>query len=114
VEVAAEKIPVFESNPPNSHDPLSECFAWATDEADACEILLRDSQSVKDGFELSGVGKYVFGGVMRGSIRIATDNGPYRDSAGLYRWQRCFYPYYDKIEHVGMPTPLDNIYVYQR
>lgn len=115
MSVIDEKIPVFDLQP-HGESQLGECLGWVSDAVQACELLLTEGESVKreEGSDIPGIGKTVFGGVMKGQIRVATDNGPYRDATGLYRWQPCFYPFFDTIENVGKPTPLDNIYVYQR
>lgn len=106
--VSDGKIPVFEYHQ-MGESPLDECLGWVIDEAQACELLLRESEVVK-----KGIGNSVFGGIINGHIRVATDNGPNRDAKGLYRWQPCFYPFFDTVENAGMLTPLDNVYIYKR
>jgi hypothetical protein len=115
MSIADEKIPVFE-HPPLGEISLDDCFGWVSDAAEACELLLRESEAVKreDGIEIPGLGKSVFGGVVKGQIRVATDNGPYRDARGLYRWQPCFSPFYDSVANAGKPTPLNNVHIYKR
>lgn len=107
-----EKIPVFEQQP-RGENPLEGCLGWVIDKAEACELLLTTGKA-REGIDMPGIGKLVFGGVITGHIRVATDNGPCRDSQGLYRWQPCLYPFFDTVENAGKPTPLDNAYIYQR
>lgn len=109
------KIPVFE-HPPFGESLLDDCLGWVSDETEACELLLRESEVVKRhaGIDIPGIGKSVFGGVEKGQIRVASDNGPYRDARGLYRWQPCFSPFFDTVENAGKPTPLDHLHIYKR
>lgn len=106
----SEKIPVLEQ--PHGDNPLEACLGWVNDEAEACALLLTTAW-VREGIDRPGIGKLVFGGVLTGHIRVATDNGPYRDANGLYRWQPCLYPFFDTVENAGKPTPLDNAYIYK-
>jgi hypothetical protein len=107
----AAKMPVFDRQPIGEQS-LEHCLGWVSDHAQACELLLK-SRSVIAGIDMPGIGKLVFGGVVTGQIRIATDNGPHRDREGLYRWQTCLYPFFDTAENLGKPTPLNNVYIYQ-
>jgi hypothetical protein len=107
-----DQIPVFEYAP-RSDTLLGECIGWVGDEAQACDLLLKSDAVMQDAdIEIPGMGKTVFGGVIKGQIRLATDDGPNRDATGLYRWQACFYPFFDSIENAGKPSPLDNIFIY--
>ena len=110
-----EKIPVFEQKP-HGEIQLSDCLGWVSDGAEACDLLLNESEAVKadDGVDIPGIGTSVFGGVVKGQVRVATENGPFRDATGLYRWQSCFYPFFDSIENAGKPTPLDNVFIYKQ
>jgi hypothetical protein len=108
-----EKIPVFERQP-RGETLLSECLGWVGDPAQAFELLQVASSVVQDVMDIPGIGKSVFGGVIKGQMRVTTDNGPYRDGKGLYRWQPCLYPFFDSLENAGKPTPLRHVYIYPR
>lgn len=113
MSVSDEKIPVFE-HPPCGVTTLDDCIGWVSDAALACDLLLTNCETVRNGFETPGIGKSVFGGVMKGHIRIPTEDGPYRDAKGLYRWQSCFSPFFDSVENAGKQTQLDKIFIYNR
>lgn len=115
MSISDEKVPVFEHQP-RGESTLGECLGWVCDAAQACELLIAESEAVNwdDCIDIPGIGKSVFGGVIKGHIRVATDKGPYMDSTGLYRWQPCFYPFFDTVDNAGKPTPLDNVYIYKR
>lgn len=113
MSVTDQKIPVFEYAP-RGDSQLSECVGWVGDEAQACELLLKSDAVMRAAnIEIPGIGKTVFGGVVRGQIRVATDHGPYRDATGLYRWQPCFYPFFSTLGNAGKPTPLDTLYIHK-
>lgn len=112
---SVEKFPVFEYQPRDERS-IEKCLGWVTDAEEACKLLLAESCIVKhtDGAYIPCIGTSVFGGVQKGQIRVSTEDGPCKDGAGFYRWQECFWPFFDTAENAGMPTPLDNVYIYKR